>query len=462
MTSVQLDIASVPGKTPLLTDGDHTITYGEFFDAAGSLRYTVGRDLVVIVTKNSAQRIFAYLICLFLDIPVLLVEEGIEASTLNDIIVRFNAKYVVGSDIAADSRAPSFLVAGETWLERETHTPSKIHNNLALMLATSGSTGNPKFVRLSREAVLSNAFSIASGLHITPDDRAITSLPFSYTYGLSVINSHFVSGATICVSAHAMVSAEFWRSVDELRVTSIAGVPTSYGMLRKMRWSPEKHSSLRYMTQAGGRLNDEDRKYFLDLLDAHGINFYVMYGQTEATARITITEPKDLREHISTAGRAIEGGRLSVLDPDESGVGRIVYSGPNVMMGYAESADNLALGDDMNGSLETGDLGYLNDGLLFLTGRTKRIVKIFGIRVSLDDVDLWLHEFGTGVSVQGNDCVVLFMEHLTIEPSELRTLLSQHLHVHPTGVKVVKLDALPLLSSGKIDFQTLTKMAVTQ
>jgi acyl-CoA synthetase (AMP-forming)/AMP-acid ligase II len=132
------------------------------------------------------------------------------------------------------------------------------------------------------------------------------------------------------------------------------------------------------------------------------------------------------------------------------------------MMGYAESADNLALGDDMNGSLETGDLGYLNDGLLFLTGRTKRIVKIFGIRVSLDDVDLWLHEFGTGVSVQGNDCVVLFMEHLTIEPSELRTLLSQHLHVHPTGVKVVKLDALPLLSSGKIDFQTLTKMAVTQ
>jgi acyl-CoA synthetase (AMP-forming)/AMP-acid ligase II len=460
VTTAQLDLTAIPAETPLLIDGDHTITYGEFLRTTGGLREIVGRDLVVIVSKSKAQRILSYLACLSLDVPVLLVEENIDASALNDIVDRFNAKYVVGADTATYTAAPAFVLAGEPWFEHNLDRSSKIHENLALLLATSGSTGNPKFVRLSREAVLSNAFSIASGLDIMASDRAITSLPFSYTYGLSVINSHFVRGATICVTNDPMVSAEFWRAVDELSVTNIAGVPTSYTMLRKMRWSPEKHTSLRYMTQAGGRLNDEDRKYFLELLGTHGVEFFVMYGQTEATARMTITNPKDLREHVATAGRAIEGGQLSVLDSDDTGVGSIVYRGPNVMMGYAESADDLALGDEMNGVLETGDLGYLKNGLLFLTGRTKRIVKIFGIRVSLDDVDRWLHEFGSGVSVQGNDCIVLFMDHLLVESSQLRLLLSQHLHVHPTGVRVIKLDALPLLSSGKIDFQALTKMAL--
>jgi acyl-coenzyme A synthetase/AMP-(fatty) acid ligase len=132
------------------------------------------------------------------------------------------------------------------------------------------------------------------------------------------------------------------------------------------------------------------------------------------------------------------------------------------MMGYAATSQELARGDDMGGVLETGDLGYLKHGLLFITGRTKRIVKIFGTRVSLDDIDRWLCEFGNGVSVQGNDCVVLFMEQLSVEAEHVRSMLSKHLGVHATGIKVVLVKALPLLSNGKINLTMLSKMALEQ
>jgi acyl-CoA synthetase (AMP-forming)/AMP-acid ligase II len=183
-----------------------------------------------------------------------------------------------------------------------------------------------------------------------------------------------------------------------------------------------------------------------------------MYGQTEATARITITHPQDLFTDVSTAGRAVAGGELEIRSPDENGTGEVWYRGPNVMLGYAEHADDLARPDDMGSVLETGDLGYLVDGMLFLTGRSKRIVKIFGKRVSLDDVDQWVQARTDGVAVQGNDAVVLFV--VGEADAGLRTDLAEFLHVHPTGVRVVELDDIPLMSSGKIDYQELNRRAL--
>lgn len=441
-----------------LSDGASQVSYGELLASAESLKQSELRGLVLLATENTIERISAYVSLVHAGIPVMLLDSAIEYSYLQDVTERFLPSLVVGFDYQLPHFHPEKHAVLGNVLVSDVQV-AQVNKDLCVMLATSGSTGNPKFVKLSRENIVSNAVAIAESLSINEAEKAITSLPFSYTYGLSVINSHIVSSASLLVTSSPVVSADFWNLVNEGSATSIAGVPTSYRMLRQMRWDPEKYPSLRYMTQAGGRLPDDDRTYFLDLLAKSNIRFYVMYGQTEATARISVAPPDLLRTHISTAGYAIPGGSFDVINPDKSGIGEIQYSGPNVMMGYAEHQDDLTKPQELPQSLVTGDLGYLLDGALFLVGRTKRIVKIFGVRVSLDDVDRWLSNHGHGIAVQGNDVVVVFIEAPFEDTKTLRSDLAEYLKVNKTGIKIEVIEQIPLLSSGKIDFQSLTAWA---
>lgn len=441
-----------------LSDGKSQVSYGELLDIAESLKADVIQGLVVLGTENTTKCISVYISLVQSGIPVMLLDSAIEPSYLLEVAERFHPALIIGFD----HQLPNFhsvrhAVFGDV-IVSDTHI-AQVNKDLCVMLATSGSTGNPKFVKLSRDNIISNAVSIAQSLSIDETEKAITSLPFSYTYGLSVINSHIVSSASLLVTSAPVVSSDFWNLVNEGSVTSIAGVPTSYRMLKQMRWDPEKYPSLRYMTQAGGRLPDDDRTYFLNLLEQSNIRFYVMYGQTEATARISVAPPELLHAHISTAGFPIPGGSFAVINPDELGIGEIQYSGPNVMMGYAEHEADLTKPQELPQSLVTGDLGYLVDGALFLVGRTKRIVKIFGVRVSLDDVDRWLSKHGHGIAVQGNDVVVVFLEAPFEDTKSLRTELAEYLKVNKTGIKIEVIEQIPLLSSGKVDFQALTALA---
>lgn len=449
---------SVNNETVALVGNGRSVTYGELRELSNSIPPFFRGGLVVLAAENTIDSVARYVSFVEGSIAVLLLDVETDKAYLEDVVHRFSPAGVVGFNHLltgylnqSDSTLGQFLI-------RETK-PAVVHPELCVLLATSGSTGNPKFVKLSRTNVLSNAHAIAQSLGITSDEKAITSLPFSYTYGLSVINSHIVSGAQICITAAPVVSQDFWTVVKDQQVTSIAGVPTTYRMLKQMRWSPELYPGLRYMTQAGGRLPDAERLYFLDLLSVANIRFYVMYGQTEATARISVAPPELLREHISTAGIPIPGGTFSITNPDESGSGEVEYSGPNVMMGYAENEADLLTGQILPQVLVTGDVGYLQDGALFLVGRTKRIVKIFGVRVSLDDVDRWLSAHGHAVAVQGNDIVVVYIESPFEDVKTLRIELAEYLNVNKSGIRVEVIPEIPLLSSGKIDFQQLTAMA---
>lgn len=448
-----IDIHSVA-----LVDGEQTKTYAELKQLGTYYPEFLRSGLVILAADNTIESVSRYLSCVEAHIPVLLLDVEIEHSFLADVVERFKPAGLLGFD----QKLPGYVTRNFEQLgeiQIRDSEPAAVHGDLCVMLATSGSTGNPKFVRLSRANVLSNAHAIAQSLGITDAEIAVTSLPFSYTYGLSVINSHIVSGARMCLTSAPVVSQDFWTLVRNNGVTSIAGVPTTYRMLKQMRWSPEPYPSLKYMTQAGGRLPDADRQYFLELLGDAGVRFFVMYGQTEATARMSVAPPELLKTHISTAGLPIPGGTFTIKNPDHSGTGEVEYSGPNVMMGYAEKEDDLVRGQEMPQVLVTGDVGYLKDGALFLVGRTKRIVKIFGVRVSLDDVDRWLSTHGHGVAVQGNDIVVVYIEEPFHEPSVLRADLAEYLKVNKTGIRVEVIPEIPLLASGKIDFQRLTAMA---
>jgi len=366
-----------------------------------------------------------------------------------------------GSD---DYNEAGFLPGGAVVHRRKQAGEGAIFSDLALLLATSGSTDSPKVVRISRANLEANAASIAEALGIGAAERAITSLPLSHCYGLSVLNSHLAAGASIAVSADRVLSTRFWRSVAGYAVTSFAGVPAVYELLRA-RFDPARYPSLTTMTQAGGQLSADHVRYYADLMERHGGFFWVMYGQTEATARITCLPPGDLGSRPGSVGRVITGGRLRIEDPDgvplpDGRPGAIVYSGPNVMLGYAQSRADLAEGDLLGGRLVTGDLGYLLDGYLYLTGRAKRIVKILGYRIELDQVEMAFAAAGPARAVKGGaENIVVFVEDPRDQHDGIRRQLCEQLGLPPGVLSVRPVEAIPVTKTGKTDYPALTRLA---
>jgi acyl-CoA synthetase (AMP-forming)/AMP-acid ligase II len=331
------------------------------------------------------------------------------------------------------------------WSER--FATDDVHPDLALLLTTSGSTGNPKLVRLSADAVRTNAEQIADVLDIGPDDVAITTLPLFYSYGMSVLNSHLLRGATLILERTGIMQRDFWSAVSERGVTSMAFVPYQYEMLRRLRFDPAKYPALRYLTQAGGRLRAELVTDFAARMAAVDGRFFVMYGQTEAAPRMATLPSDRLAEKTGSVGLALPGGSFSIEDDE------VVYRGPNVMMGYAETAADLAKGDEQGGVLRTGDLGRLDDeGFLFITGRMKRMGKVFGVRINLDDVE---KNFPV-TAVAGDDKLHVFALGVSDEEARvLRTKIAEWLGTHFSGVNVRTVEALPLLPTGKVDYRAL-------
>jgi acyl-CoA synthetase (AMP-forming)/AMP-acid ligase II len=332
------------------------------------------------------------------------------------------------------------------WAER--FATDEVHPDLAVLLTTSGSTGNPKLVRLSRSAVLTNAEQIATVLGITADDVAITTLPLFYSYGMSVLNSHLLRGATVVLERTGIMQRDFWTAAVAHGATSMAFVPYQYEMLRRLRFDPAKYPALRKLTQAGGRLRTDLVTDFAQRMATVGGSLYVMYGTTEAAPRMATLPPERLAEKLGSVGLALPGGSFEISPEDE-----VIYRGPNVMMGYAETAADLVKGDEMGGVLPTGDLGRVDgEGFLFITGRAKRIGKVFGVRINLDDVE---KNFPV-VAVPGSDQLIVYAEGISgDEARNLRTKIAEWLGTHFSGVVVRSIASLPLLPNGKVDYRAL-------
>ncbi|HEY0534050.1 MAG TPA: AMP-binding protein [Actinoplanes sp.] len=369
-----------------------------------------GETIVILPIETTIASIARYLAALRLDKPVLLLDPD---GGHNEFSERFRT--------------------------------DRVHPDLSLLLTTSGSTGNPKLVRLSRTAVLTNAEQIAEALEIDGNEVAITTLPLFYSYGLSVLNSHLVRGATVVLERTGIMQRTFWNAAVEHQVTSMAFVPSQYEMLRRLRFDPAKYPALRTLTQAGGRLRTERVTEFAEKMATVGGKLYVMYGQTEAGPRMATLPADRLADKLGSVGRALPGGEFTISD------GEVVYRGPNVMMGYAETGADLVKGDEQGGVLRTGDLGRLDDeGFLFITGRLKRMAKVFGVRINLDDVE---KNFPVA-AVAGDDKLVVYVVDLDDEKT-LRAKIAEWLGTHHTGVVVHRIEALPLLPNGKTDYRAL-------
>lgn len=341
-----------------------------------------------------------------------------------------------------------------------------LHNDLALLLTTSGSTGSPKFVRQSYRNIEANTASIVEYLHLGTNERAITSLPMNYTFGLSVINSHLEAGAALILTDRTLMQREFWQQLDEFGATSLSGVPYTFEMLDKLRFYRRDLPKLHTLTQAGGKLQPEMHRKFADYAAQNGKNFVVMYGQTEATARMSYLPPEKSLEKVGSMGIAIPGGKFSLIDaqgnevkePDV--VGELVYRGDNVTLGYAACGEDLSKGDERNGRLETGDMAKFDkDGYFYVVGRKKRFLKIFGNRVNLDETERLIKG-----SFDSFDCVCAGRDDamyifITDENSakDVRNFVAEKSHLNFSAFHVKYLAQIPRNEVGKAIYAELDK-----
>jgi acyl-CoA synthetase (AMP-forming)/AMP-acid ligase II len=461
----------------LVTDGGKTITYralGRMLGVPLRLLESPDKALVALLVDRSLDSVLAYLTSLSLGHAC-----GFFGSLPREahkwITEVYQPEFVVSAPGDGEGLSPSAgayqpvgsLPGGSVVWRRSAPGDEIIGADLALLLATSGSTGSPVMVRLSRANLEANASAIVAALGIRPADRAITSLPLSHCYGLSVLNSHLSAGASVVITPDRVLSARFWRTVARNDVTSFAGVPVIYETLHGRRFDFSRFPALTTLTQAGGPLADDLVRYFVELMERRDGQFWVMYGQTEATARITCLPPRECKRQPGAVGRVVPGGHLWIEDPAGAALpdgerGAIFYSGPSVMLGYARSRADLAQGDVMGGKLETGDIGYLRDGYLFLTGRAKRIVKAMGVRVALDQIEVAFRSAGRAAAVRGaGETIVVFTEGQLSEHDDMVAGLRRRLGLPPGVLTVRQIGEIPVTRSGKTDYQALSARALT-
>lgn len=434
-----------------------------------------GRGLIFLLPDGTTESACWFLAFLEARFPVLLIDGNLGSAIISGLADRYEPEYLVDpggklGGAAVSSQHTSTLEQVERGVWRLRAGGSSLHPDLAVLLTTSGSTGSPKLVRLSAQNVRINAEQIVKSLGITPTDRGVSALPLFYSFGMSLVTSHALVGSPLVVTARSVIEDDFWAEIDQHRVTFLSGVPATFEMLRRLGFGRKPLPHLRALTQAGGRLSLELVRYFHDTMAAMGGQFFVMYGQTEASPRISCLPSGDLPTKLGSVGRSLAGGRLSVRGANAEvlavgEVGEIFYSGPNVMMGYAEGRGDLALGSTHGPELATGDIGYLDDeGYLFLTGRAKRIAKLAGVRVSLDEIEvLASQQCGACETIAAVDAgergVALFVTSAT-EPelASLRRKVARHLGTPPKFIDVRALEQLPRLSSGKVDYAALQRL----
>ena len=449
-----------PTSAPVLVDAatQRVWTQDELADtvrSAADALVTGKRELIFCLCRVDVASVVGYLSAIRAGHAVAMLDAGVPADLTEALISRYRPAFVMHS---SGGETP------EVRREARGNVPAPA-DELAVLLSTSGTTGSPKLARLSHRNILSHAASIVEYLEIDAHERAIQSLPIHFSYGLSVLNTHLATGASVILSPHSIMRPEFWADAARWQATSFAGVPYSYailertGLLRKAM--PD---TMRTLTQSGGRLAPETIIQLHEFISKRGGRLFVMYGQTESTARISYVPPDALPEKAHTVGVAIPGGHLSIRSGGEESAepdveGEVIYRGPNVMLGYAEYRQDLALGDDLNGVLNTGDLGAIDqDGFLRLTGRTKRIAKVYGLRVNLDEIEAAAGAHGPVAVVDGGDQIVIWRVSGAEQSAEdLGLELARRFGLKSRAFAVRDVDDLPLNGRGKVDYNALSK-----
>ncbi|MDC3315669.1 AMP-binding protein [Candidatus Thioglobus sp.] len=460
-----------PTEAPVFIDeSGRSISYKDAYEQINCMVDAIGadkKDLAFLYLDQSVSSALAYLSFLNSGQASLLIDSAQNDELKTSLLELYKPRWIwtLDEDIDRYQYAQRNCPIGYLY-ERIDYVPSDIHSNVAILLSTSGTTGSPKLIRLSFSNLESNAQSIKQYMQITDKDRAITTLPFFYSFGLSVLNSHLAAGARIICTNDGLFDKRFWLTMHDQKITFLAGVPFTFEMLERIRFERIKLPALRLLVEAGGKLIPERVRNFYEIARKGGFVFLVMYGQSEATARIAYVPFEQLSKKTGSIGICIPGGKLwiesngeKVSDPGVDG--ELVYQGDNVMMGYACSIEDLSKPDEMKGLLRTGDIAKMDeDGFFYIIGRNKRFIKIAGLRLNLDEIESYLNNETSHPSVvYGEDEILKILVETEDESlaNDAKEMIVSRFRLHPQRIQSGLVNKIPRNSSGKIQYTRLEK-----
>ena len=452
----------------VITESGEQVTYAEFSQHCAELTTNImSRCLVFNLCRNVIGSLVGYVGFLNNNIVPLMLKSDLDEQLLQNLVITYKPDFLYIPSDMKECFSDCSLVYEKlnyTLLKTSYDRVYPLNNDLALLLTTSGSTGSPKLVRQSYQNIEANTKSIVQYLELTDTERAITTLPMNYTYGISIINTHLWVGASLILTEKGLMQKEFWQHFKEFGATSFGGVPYTYEMLNRLRFEQMDLPSLRYVTQAGGKLSPDLHEKFARWAITVNKKFIVMYGQTEATARMSYLPAEKALEKYGSMGIAIPDGKFSLIDvagneimqPDT--VGELVYTGKNVTLGYAECGEDLVKGDERKGRLETGDMAkFDDDGFFYIVGRKKRFLKIFGNRVNLDETDQLLKsEFpDCDFACSGvDDKMFVFITNKS-KKNEVLMFLTEKFKFNAIAFKITFIEKIPRNESGKVLYKDL-------
>lgn len=461
MSSIFNDIEKYGDGVALISENNEAISYCDLVDVAAKIAEIVEqRSLVFLVSRNCKESVAGYVGFLRKKVVPFMVNENLGDELFESLMETYRPKYLYAPINKIDKQRLSKVVYtyGDYALVRtEYEIDYIIHEDLALLLTTSGSTGSPKLVRLTYRNIEANTESIVAYLAMVKEDRAITNMPMSYTYGLSIITTHLYCGASVVLTEATLMDKVFWSLLKEQQVSTIGGVPYIYEILMKLRFAKMDLPSIRYITQAGGKLSKELAEEFSEVCTQKNIKMVVMYGQTEASPRMAYLPWEYAITKAGSMGIAIPGGKFWLEDvngrqiEDCDTVGELVYQGDNVTHGYAESRYDLCKGDENQGVLHTGDMAKRDsDRFYYIVGRKKRFLKLFGSRVNLDEVEGLLKKEGIECACTGKDDQLIIYITDANKIKRTRDFTVEHININRAGFKISVIDIIPRSEAGKV------------
>ena len=449
-----------------LLDDTGQLTYRELFEIADNLFLSLNRGVMAIVCEKNSSTIIGYIGALRAGLVPLLLDSTSDLASLLDLIERYQVEYLwAGDHVTPDGYdevkcfGPRIPATQKFWKRRTICDKQGINPDLAALIPTSGSTGDPKSVRLSQRNLASVTSCIADYLGLDATRRAISLLPLQYSYGLSVLNTIMEARGSYVITDLSPVQRDFWDLVITKRVTDFSAVPFVFNTIKRMRFSQDILDQLVCVTQAGGHLSPTVTRHFRTLFEPHDIAYFTMYGATEASPRIAYLHPDDAEAKHGSVGKPISIGAVT-LDgaATNASEGELVYRGPNVCLGYAAAREDLARGDDFAGILRTGDMARIDDdGFIYITVRLKRFVKIHGVSVNLEHVESVIRDGGFDCHLIGRENLISVVSQEDYGEQILH-FAKKRFNFHPSIWRSLVVDHIPLTSSDKVDYASLDRM----
>jgi acyl-coenzyme A synthetase/AMP-(fatty) acid ligase len=448
-----------------IDDAGGQLTYSDVVGLRKEIsRILPNRELVFCLCENRVGALAGFLTLYDSKKVCLLLSSHIDKELLNNLYQTYNPSYFWMPEAIVKNFAFVIVYHYKDYALCKTGNKApEMHPDLSMLMTTSGTTGSPKLVRHKYGNIESNAKNVAKVFGWTEKERGIIDLPMQYTMGLNVINSHLHVGATVLLIEANLMSPNYWRFIKEQKGTNFTGVPFSFEILNRLRFQRMDLPFLMTLAEGGGKLSDTLFASFADYAKNTGKRFFATFGTTETSARLAYLPPECATTHIGSIGKAIPEGNLILVNENgqeitEANVeGELHYEGPNVTMGYGICIEDLKKGDEFCGIYETGDFAKRDaDGFFYIVGRKKRFLKLFGLRVSLDQSEKIISEhFNIECACTGDDKVMQIFITKDDLKEDVRQLIAEKTGLLAKSFVVKVIDTIPRFESGKINYREL-------